>query len=351
MDCKDVCYKKVGDVSIHLDVYPPELLGTATLPTVCYLHGGGLTVGNRTSWFPHWIKARMVAAGFAFISAEYRLLPSATVHDIIDDIKDLFAFLAREDTLFKTDQGVEFGVDSKRIAIAGSSAGGLCAYLAGIHAVPKPKAVLAMYAQGGNCFTPQYLVPKTEPFFLGREILDPKDFTEFIHPNCASLPAISNSPLAYHPPTSPTPGWPANPRMPLARLYFQLGVVLDYMTGQHEPSLSAELRSFLGGGDSDPLALQESMKARISSKHHRTIPQFNITSEFPPAFLCHGAIDSAVLPEESEHMERLLKAAGVSVRLLLVGDASHSFDYAADAESKYGEHFDEMAEFLKGALN
>jgi len=86
-----------------------------------------------------------------FISADYRLLPSATVHDIIDDIKDLFSFLSQEDLCFKTDAG-DFGVDPTSLAVAGSSAGGTCAYLAAIHASPKPKAVLGLYAAGGNFF-------------------------------------------------------------------------------------------------------------------------------------------------------------------------------------------------------
>ena len=37
------------------------------------------------------------------------------------------------------------------MAVAGSSAGGLCAYLAAIHCVsPKPKGIVSMYGLGGN---------------------------------------------------------------------------------------------------------------------------------------------------------------------------------------------------------
>lgn len=71
MDCIDVCYKKVGDVPIHLNVYPPELLeeqaaGNASaprLPAVCYFHGGALCVGNRTTWFPEWMKGWWIYLG------------------------------------------------------------------------------------------------------------------------------------------------------------------------------------------------------------------------------------------------------------------------------------------------
>ncbi|KAJ7625224.1 alpha/beta-hydrolase [Mycena polygramma] len=351
MDCLDVCYKKIGQTPVHLNVYAPDLESQSPyprLPAVVYFHGGGLTVGNRTSWFPTWLKARMVAAGFIFISADYRLLPSCTVHEIIDDIKDLFLYLAQEDLCFTAD-GVRFGVDPTSLAVAGSSAGGMCAYLAAIHASPKPKAVLSMYGMGGNVFTPQCLSVKKEVFFLGRELLDPKDFAELVYPRCKSLETITDSELAYHPPSSPTPGWPANPRMPLPRLYLQLGVMVDYFTGQHEPSLSAQLRPLLKTV-TDPDALHDAMKARIPLEHHAVLPQLNVTPEFPPTFLCHGADDTAVALVESENMHSLLQRARVPVRLLVIEGATHSLDYAPNAEELYASHFDEMAEFLRNAL-
>ena len=89
---------------------------------------------------------RTIAAGIAFISADYRLLPPSTGHDILDDVVDLFAFLART-RLLGTVQ-----IDSTRLAVAGASAGGMCAFLAAIHANPKPCAVLSIYGLGGNVF-------------------------------------------------------------------------------------------------------------------------------------------------------------------------------------------------------
>ncbi|KAJ6585361.1 Alpha/Beta hydrolase protein [Mycena capillaripes] len=354
MDCLDVCYKKIGRIPVRLNVYPPNLESHSLqprLPAIVYFHGGGLTVGNRTSWFPSWLKARIVAAGFLFISADYRLIPSCTVHDIIDDIKDLFLFLAKDDLCFKSDGGRLFGVDPTSLAVAGSSAGGMCAYLAAIHASPKPKAVLSLYGMGGQAFTPHCLTPKNEVFFLGRELLDPEAFAEFFYPRCKSLEAITDSALAYHPASSPTPGWPANPRMPLARLYLQLGVIVDYFTGQHEPSLSAQLRPLLeSAADRDSFALQDAMKARIPPEHHAVFPQLNVTATFPPTFLCHGAEDSAVFVVESENMHALLQRAGVHVRLLVIEGASHSLDYVPNAEELYASYFDEMAEFLTKPL-
>lgn len=65
MDCLDVCYKKIGQIPVRLNVYYPPNLDSSSahpgsphprLPAVVYFHGGGLTVGNRTSWFPTWLK-------------------------------------------------------------------------------------------------------------------------------------------------------------------------------------------------------------------------------------------------------------------------------------------------------
>jgi acetyl esterase/lipase len=73
------------------------------------------------------------------------------------DIKDLFVFLSHDlnsslDTAFESGSSrcPKFHVDGNAMAVAGSSAGGLCAYLAAMHAKPKPKAVVCMYAMGGH---------------------------------------------------------------------------------------------------------------------------------------------------------------------------------------------------------
>lgn len=50
-------YKFVDDKPSYVDLYLPDVKHTTrkTLPVVLYFHGGGVTVGNRRSWFPNWI--------------------------------------------------------------------------------------------------------------------------------------------------------------------------------------------------------------------------------------------------------------------------------------------------------
>lgn len=92
---------------------------------------------------------RVISLGYGFISADYQLLPPATAHDIVKDIQDAFSFITGN---IIEDQNVRIKGDPDRLAVAGSSAGGLCAYLAAIHASPKPKALLSIYGMGGNFF-------------------------------------------------------------------------------------------------------------------------------------------------------------------------------------------------------
>lgn len=323
---------------------------------------------------------RVITAGYAFICPDYRLIPSGgtTGHAILEDIVDVFAFLHRTEFDFSALDGIDLvamklRVDADKIGVAGSSAGGLCAYLAAIHASPKPKAVLSMYGMGGDFFvsspffvslsstdatvmkTPHYLAPKIQPFFRGRELLDPVDFPEHLFPFPASNDKpVSDSPLSYHPDTYVIPGYPANPRMLLARLYLQLGSLIDYYTGDHEPSLSNALRSALekfGGEQTSNSLVTEVLRDLIPSSHQPIFPQLNITSTWPPTLLIHGSADSAVPVQESRHVHSLLDHAGVRAELLIVEGEEHSFDYAEDAESRFEVEFGRVEEWLDELLS
>ncbi|TFK52322.1 alpha/beta-hydrolase [Heliocybe sulcata] len=366
--CLTLPYKGVDDRPVLVDLYIPSAHlkpadgGTRPrLASVVYFHGGGLTVGNRISWFPHWLQRRLNDAGLVFISADYRLIPPATGHDILEDIIDLFAFLStgvneilsRNPTDIST---VQLNPDA--IAVAGTSSGGLCAYLAAMHVSPKPKALLSFYGMGGDFLTAHYLTLKTKPFFRGREMLDPAPFARFLFPRtqAGSPPSdaeegqimISDSPLAYHPPTSPTPGYPANPRMQLTRLYLQLGVFLDYYTGCHSPSLSLQMRDILASTATDGADVSNRMKDLIPDEHLCLFPQLcSSLSDWPSTFLVHGTSDTAVKFDESTHLHRILQEAGVDVTIKVVDGQEHSFDYQKDAEEKFGATlFDEAVEFL-----
>jgi acetyl esterase/lipase len=92
-------------------------------------------------------------------------VPPATGHSILEDVKDLFDFLARENIYNATcaahsrafAEAYKFEIDKEAIVVAGTSAGGLCAYLAAIHCQPKPKALFSIYGMGGDFFVSRSL--------------------------------------------------------------------------------------------------------------------------------------------------------------------------------------------------
>jgi acetyl esterase/lipase len=268
-------------------------------------------------------------------------------------------------------------IDPTRIAVAGTSAGGMCAYLAAVHAVPRPRALLSLYGMGGDWLVSQVtlgpMVPtdiccsqdshmysvKRKPFFMGYEILDPNIFSEFFYPASTSILPIAESPLQYHPPGSATPGYPSNPRMQLARVYIQEGVLMDYWTGMHDPSFSTCMRALLPENEAAPAQnaslkdARENMAAAIPESKRPLFPQLHISPAWPPSFFMHGECDSAVHADESRHLHSLLVDAGVRAELRIAEGAEHSFDYRPGADEKYGGEgglYDQVAEFLRGEL-
>ncbi|KAJ3777291.1 Alpha/Beta hydrolase protein [Lentinula raphanica] len=354
-------YKTYEKVPIKLDVYPPTTLNADTnsngVPAVLWFHGGGFTFANRTDFFPKWLQKRINDAGGAFVSADYRLIPtgSITAHHILEDVKDAFAFLRSKE--FEDALDVEgnlpfprFRIDAGRIAAAGSSAGGTCAYFAAAHVEPKPVAILSLFAMGGDILNAQYLSPKTEPFLRGRPLLDPTRSKDYLYPFSPSVASdiVTDSPLAFHPPTDTLPALPANPRMALALLYLQLGTYLDYYTGEHTPSLSATLRDVCPSPDAqtNPGMKKLILRKHIPPQHHAIFPQMNVSASWPPTFMLHGAEDTAVPVTESKNLYLMFKHWGVPARLRIVDGEDHFFDQGPDAEQKYGEIFDEAAGFL-----
>ncbi|KAF9262867.1 alpha/beta-hydrolase [Marasmius fiardii PR-910] len=337
-------YKIVKDVPIKLDAYLPTNSQTqGSLPAVVYFHGGGLVMGSRSDLFPTWLQNRVTSAGYVFISADFRLIPTGptTGHDVIKDIKDLFSFLRSGETL-----GNQFRLDPAKIAVAGSSAGGLCAYLATIHVSPKPVALLSIFASGGDFLTPFYLNAKSEPFLRGRPLVDESKFTDFIHPLGSGISnnILSESPLTFVPGSNPP--IPANPRMAVAFLYLQLGTYLDYYTGECDPSISRSLRNLLSNGDS-----KQSLIDAISEKHRALFPQLNVSGSWPPTYLLHGGDDTAVLVQESENIHQLLKDAGVESTLKIVPGQDHYFEsMIPNGEELFANIFDEVANFLETHL-
>ncbi|MEZ2293468.1 alpha/beta hydrolase [Variovorax sp. RCC_210] len=95
------------------------------LPVLVYFHGGGFTVGNIRT---HDTLCRVLShkSGCAVVSVDYRLAPAHKFPTASNDAWDAFEFIAK--------QGANLGLDPRRMAVGGDSAGGtlaaVCAILA-----------------------------------------------------------------------------------------------------------------------------------------------------------------------------------------------------------------------------
>ncbi len=118
-------------VNLQLDVYRP-VGDTVTLrPLIIFVHGGGFSSGTRTS--PEIVDEATVFArkGYVTASIDYRLTPGGCsaggptaecVTAIVQAREDAQAAVA-----FFRGAAATYGIDSTRIAIAGSSAGAITA--------------------------------------------------------------------------------------------------------------------------------------------------------------------------------------------------------------------------------
>jgi len=113
----DIEYGRVGETSLKLDLHRPQ---AASPPLVVYVHGGAWRAGSKSD-VPI---AKLLDHGFAIASVDYRLSTQARFPAQVHDIKAAIRFLrAKAEVLH---------IDTERVAIVGSSAGGHLAALVGV---------------------------------------------------------------------------------------------------------------------------------------------------------------------------------------------------------------------------
>ncbi len=117
---RDVEYANVGERKLLLDIYQPPSAGQSVNPLVVWIHGGAWRSGSKNSVpVTHWLEQ-----GFAIASVDYRLSPEAKFPAQIHDIKAAIRYLRAN--------AERFQIDPNGFIIAGASAGGHLAALAGV---------------------------------------------------------------------------------------------------------------------------------------------------------------------------------------------------------------------------
>ena len=117
----DVAYLEAGR-SEKLDLYlPVDAPGsTALRPAVVYFHGGGWYKGDKATGRETNIGDNLAAAGYVFVSANYKLGKSVWPQNIFD---------CKNAVRFVRAHAAEYRIDPNRIAVMGTSAGGHLALL------------------------------------------------------------------------------------------------------------------------------------------------------------------------------------------------------------------------------
>jgi len=108
-----------------LDIYlPPNTKGK--IPLVIFIHGGGWLGNDKYADIGYMKKtvAEIVSSGFALASIDYRFATQAIFPAQIQDCNRAISFLV--------DNADKYGLDKKRIAVMGFSAGGHLASLTGL---------------------------------------------------------------------------------------------------------------------------------------------------------------------------------------------------------------------------
>ncbi|APA06061.1 hypothetical protein sscle_01g008310 [Sclerotinia sclerotiorum 1980 UF-70] len=157
-------YKTIHGVDIPAHILIPKSLasnsqpGSRKYPVLVRFHGGYLVSGSAlyTEWLPPWCIDFALQNSAILIMPDYRLLPEATGQDILEDLRDFWAWFAGSEStgllayLKSLDAGVD--VDFEKVAVFGESAGGYLAIRSSLlprnswgNAFKGCKAVIASY--------------------------------------------------------------------------------------------------------------------------------------------------------------------------------------------------------------
>jgi len=133
---KDVVVGKGGDIDLHCDIYRPPA-GTEKHMALVHFHGGGFARGNKDTLANK--VTPITARGYVSIAAQYRLSGVAKWPSQIDDAKTHVRWVRANAS--------SLGIDPKRIAIVGYSAGGHIALFTAGQADAELAACVAFYPQ------------------------------------------------------------------------------------------------------------------------------------------------------------------------------------------------------------
>jgi acetyl esterase/lipase len=263
---KTCVFKTVGECPIKADVYGSS--AGAPRPAVIWIHGGALIMGDRNG-IDRKLRDRLLKAGYAIVSIDYRLAPETKLPAILEDVQDAYRWVREKGP------GL-FNISTKKIAVMGGSAGGYLTLATGYRVEPRPTVLVSFWGYGDIAGTwysrpdPHYcrapLVPKEEAY----RSVGPKVISE-------------------------TPG--KNNRFRFYLYCRQQGLWANEVAGLDPEKDAAPLASFC--------------------------PIRNVTANYAPTLLIHGTQDTDVPHAQSETMAKELARAGVEQEFISVPEGGH----------------------------
>jgi acetyl esterase/lipase len=273
---KTFTYKTVGKCQIKADVHASPRGGDR--PVAVWIHGGALIMGDR-----HGVNGRLLAAlieaGYVVVSIDYRLAPETKLPEILDDVRDAFAWIRAEGPR-------TFGARTTGMVVLGGSAGGYLTLVTGYLLSPRPAALVSFWGYGdiaGSWYS------RPDPFYRRQPLVTEAE----------ARGSVGTAPLAEPP--------PGDQRFRFYLYCRQNGLWPREVTG-HDP-------------DTEPKAFD------------RFCPVRNVSAEYPPTLLVHGTNDTDVPHEQSALMDRALERHRVPHEFLSIPGAGHGLSGASKPEN------------------
>lgn len=260
-------YKEVDGLGLAMDCYRGS-----TDAAILWIHGGGFIGGGRedVELFRYQLTAYL-EEGYSFFAVDYRLAPESRLRDGVSDIVDAVSWIHANGPAI-------LGKSIGSLFVAGFSAGGCLALVAGNLAGSHVKAIVSIYGYG-NPLADWYRLP--DEFYNTLRPISDSEARKYV----GSRP-IGNATGLYD-------------RYNFYIWCRQTGSWISEVIGD-EP-------------------FQDEARAKFC-------PANDVSSVFPPTLLIHGDADTDVPCHESVAMAETFRKAGVCHDLVIVKGAGHLFD-------------------------
>ena len=130
----DVEFARPAGLTLTLDAYIPA--SAKPQPAVLLVHGGGWEAGDKRTYIRPWFST-LTDAKIAWFTINYRLAPRWKHPAAVEDIEEGYRWIRAN--------ARRLGIDPRRIAMMGESAGGHLVMLAGLRGRIKPAALVSFY--------------------------------------------------------------------------------------------------------------------------------------------------------------------------------------------------------------